>query len=132
MICTVPRSGSTLLCKMLAATKMAGQPDSHFHTLSFVRWLATYDLHASDFPTLQDAIRGVMDAAIERGMGGSNIFGLRMQRGSFDYFMQQLSQICEHQTSDRERIEATFGQTLFVHLTRSDRLGQAISRVRAE
>lgn len=31
VICTSPRSGSTLLCKLLAATGQAGKPKSYFH-----------------------------------------------------------------------------------------------------
>ncbi|MBT6203829.1 MAG: sulfotransferase, partial [Rhodospirillaceae bacterium] len=31
VICTSPRSGSTLLCSLLAATGLAGNPCSHFH-----------------------------------------------------------------------------------------------------
>ena len=31
VLCTSPRSGSTLLCKLLAATGVAGNPDSYFH-----------------------------------------------------------------------------------------------------
>ena len=31
VICTSPRSGSTLLCKLLVATGVAGLPASHFH-----------------------------------------------------------------------------------------------------
>lgn len=132
MICTTPRSGSTLLCKLLAGTNIAGDPDSHFHSSSFNDWLDDYDLNEADFASRQDALRAIFKAALARGKGDTNVFGLRMQRGSFDHFMQQLERLFPGQMSDVDRIEAAFGPTLYVHLSRSDRLDQAISRVRAE
>ncbi len=132
VICTTPRSGSTLLCKLLEATNIAGRPGSHFHTPSFERWLAVYDLDEADFGSRRAALDAVVNAAIARGKGGASIFGLRMQRGSFAYFMEQLALVASGQMADVARIEAVFGPTFFIHLTRPDRLGQAISLVRAE
>ena len=60
------------------------------------------------------------------------MFGLRMQRGSFDFFTDALTALHPNESGDAARIEAEFGRTLFVHLSRSDKLDQAISRVRAE
>ena len=132
ILCTAPRSGSTLLCKLLKATGIAGCPESHFHVPSFEGWLSTHDLDASDFPTKEAAISAVIEAARKAGRGRSNVFGLRMQRASFDYFMAQLEQLAPDRTSDVERIEAVFGPTLFIHLKRPDKLDQAISLVRAK
>ncbi|MEP2534285.1 Stf0 family sulfotransferase [Shimia sp.] len=132
IICTAPRSGSTLLCRMLSATGAAGQPDSHFHAPSFERWLTVYDLKSDAFSSQRDTLHAIFDAAIARGSGEGNIFGLRLQRDSFAYFMQQLGVITPGQMSDVERIESAFGPTTFIHLSRPDRLGQAISRLRAE
>jgi LPS sulfotransferase NodH len=117
---------------MLAATNVAGQPDSHFHVPSVERWLAVHDLDESEFATRQDALHAIFQAAIVRGRGETGIFGLRMQRASFDYFMQQLALLFPDRMSDVQRLEAAFGPTLFIHVTRPDRLGQAISRLRAE
>ena len=54
-----------------------------------------------------------------------------MQRHSFDYFAQQLSLLHPSLPDDRSRIDAVFGTTLFIHLTRQNKLDQAISYVRA-
>jgi len=132
IICTTPRSGSTLLCKMLAATDCAGVPESHFHVPSVERWLAAYRLDGSAFASRRDALAAIFQAAIVRGKGTTNLFGLRMQRGSFEYFARQLEALVPGGMSDVERIEAVFGRTLFIHLSRPDRLDQAISRLRAE
>lgn len=132
MICTVPRSGSTLLCGLLAATGVAGDPDSHFHAPSLAGWLTDHDLNRTDYATDRDAVRAVFDAALARGKGETDVFGLRMQRGSFDHFLTQLERLVPGRMRDGARIEAAFGPTLYVHLSRPDRLDQAISRVRAE
>ncbi|SEL20183.1 LPS sulfotransferase NodH [Roseovarius nanhaiticus] len=132
MICTAPRSGSTLLCRLLAATKIAGNPDSHFHSPSLDDWLDDYGLKRADYADTEDCLRALINSAIARGKGGTDIFGLRLQRPSFDYVMQQLGRLLPGQMRDARRIEQAFGATLYIHLTRSDRLGQAISYVRAE
>lgn len=132
IICTAPRSGSTLLCRLLAATGVAGQPGSHFHRPSLEGWLSAYDLQASDFASERAAAQAALDAGQQLGTGPNEVFGLRMQGGSFDFFRAQLEALHPGLPSDVARIEAAFGRTLFVHLSRADKLAQAISRTRAE
>lgn len=132
MICTSPRSGSTLLCRLLREAGTAGVPDSHFHAPSLDAWLGYYALKREAFDTQADAVQAVFAAAYAHGKGTSEVFGLRMQRHSFVYFAEQLGVLHPLLAGDRERIEAAFGRTLFVHLTREDKLDQAISFVKAE
>lgn len=132
ILCTTPRSGSTLLCRMLAASGIAGAPDSHFHSPSLDRWLEVYGLAAIRFPDRRAAIRAAIAAGKARGMGASGCFGLRLQRGSFAYLMDQLDILHPGLASDRSRIEAAFGPVTFLHLSRADKLAQAVSRLRAE
>ena len=73
----------------------------------------------------------VFAAAIAKGSGDTGMFGLRMQRGSADYFMEKLVVLQPGYTSDRVRIEAAFGRTLFVYLSRADKIAQAVSCVKA-
>ena len=131
IICTSPRSGSTLLCKLLEKTGKSGNPNSHFHNPSLSSWLETYQLHTANFPSKQQALSAVFDAAIKKGTGDTGVFGLRLQRGSLDFFMQQTCVLYSGMQSDSERIEAAFGHTLLIYLTRSNKLDQAISLVKA-
>ncbi|MES0879940.1 Stf0 family sulfotransferase [Roseibium sp. SCP14] len=131
VICTSPRSGSTLLCKLLAATGKAGSPDSHFHEPSLDKWLKSYDLTAEQFSGDMERLRAIFQAAKERGSNGTGVFGLRMQRKSFDFFSRQLKVLHPELPTDRARIEAAFGKTLFIHLTRKDKIAQAVSFVKA-
>jgi len=131
VICTTPRSGSTLLCKLLAATGKSGNPDSHFHHPSMSDWLKAFALARSTFATDHDALIAIFDAALKRGTGNTKLFGLRLQRGSFEFFMQQADIFRPGLSSDLKRFQAVFGHTLFIHLTRQNKLDQAISRVKA-
>ena len=107
-------------------------PDSHFHTPTIERWVSVYALDETKFVSREAVLRAIFDAAIARGMAGSDCFGLRMQRGSFAFFMEQLSRLSRDSKGDVERIESVLGPTKFIHLSRPDRVEQAISRMRAE
>lgn len=131
IICTSPRSGSTLLCKLLAETGISGNPNSHFHTPSLARWLNTYELDTRSFSSEQEALRAVFNAARVKGTGNTGVFGLRLQRGSFDFFMEQTAVLFPGLESDLDRIQAAFGKTLLIYLTRPNKLDQAISLVKA-
>lgn len=128
MICTSPRSGSTLLCGLLRATGVAGRPGSLLHKTSLDGWLGYYGLKRADFVSELAATRAVLQAALNKGRGGTDLFGLRMQRPSFAFFTDQLERIHPEAATDRARIEAAFGPTSFIHLTRKDKLAQAVSR----
>jgi LPS sulfotransferase NodH len=132
MICTSPRSGSTLLCRLLRESSGAGLPGSHFHEPSLEKWLGQYGFRRSQFGTRKQALAAVFQSAITHGKGGSNIFGLRLQRHSFTYFTKQLSILHPSFPDDKSRMDAAFGNTLFVYLTREDKLDQAISYVKAK
>ncbi|MCZ4279701.1 Stf0 family sulfotransferase [Kiloniella laminariae] len=131
-MCTSPRSGSTLLCRLLAATGKAGVPDSHFHEPSVSAWMEDFGLQADQYPSEKEQLTAVFAAAQACGTGNSDLFGLRLQRHSFDFFMQKLDFLYPDLPSDAERLRVAFGQILFIHLTRPNKLEQAISRLRAE
>lgn len=132
VLCTAPRSGSTLLCKLLAATGIAGSPGSHFHEPSLAEWLADLDLPEIPGGSERDTVAAVFRAAIERGRGGTPVFGVRLQRHSFAFFTEKLALLHPEPAGDVARMQAAFGRTLFIHLTRADKVAQAVSLVRAE
>jgi len=121
-----------MLCKLLAATKIAGHPGSHFHEPSLSAWQGYYDLHGKRFSSDEEAVAAVFAAAFEVGKGETKMFGLRLQRDSFAFFTDQLMLLQPTFASDRERMDAVFGKTQFIYLKREDHLDQAISRLRAQ
>jgi LPS sulfotransferase NodH len=132
VLCTSPRSGSTLLCRLLADTGIAGRPGSHFHEPSLAEWLAEYDLPEVPGRTERDTVAAVFHAAIDRGRGGTPVFGLRLQKHSFAFFTEKLALLYPEPAGDVARMRAAFGRTLFIHLARADKVAQAVSLVRAE
>ena len=132
VIVTSPRSGSTLLCKMLTATACAGVPESYFHTPSVADWLKEYGLRQAGYPNSVAALRAVFAQVSKQGRGATKLFGLRVQRPSFAFLVQHMALLFPEAKTDLARFEAAFGRTRFVHLTRQDKLAQAVSMVRAE
>lgn len=131
VICTSPRSGSTLLCKLLAATGISGNPNSYFHNPSIEDWMRSLDVSLDQNTAERDVLGAIFDAVRARGTNHTGLFGLRVQRKSFDFLMQKMTILHPGLNNDAERFEAAFGNTLFIHLTRSNKLEQAISLVKA-
>lgn len=121
-----------MLCKMLAATGIAGAPGSHFHVPSLDAWLMDYGLKDGNYPSEITAIRAVFAAAKQRGQANTDVFGLRLQYDSLPFFLSMLKRLHPDKETDRERFETEFGRTFFVYLKREDHLDQAISKLRAE
>lgn len=131
VICTSPRSGSTLLCSLLASTGIAGKPESYFHRPSLADWASALDV--ANGPEIGTrSVRDLFAGARSRGSTSNGLFGLRLQRDSFAFLFHTLSELHPEETSERARFERVFGPTLFIHLTREDKLAQAISCVRAQ
>ncbi len=79
----------------------------------------------------QDVLRAIVSAVKQQGLGATDVFGLRLMRKSFDFLMSQLDILYPELLSDTARLQATFGSTLYIHLTRKDKIAQAISLVKA-
>ena len=131
IICTSPRSGSTMLCRLLCDTGIAGHPGSHFHEPSIEKWLEYYDLRGIKFADEHAKLVAIFEAAVAYGKGRSDIFSLRLQWDSLCYFIQKLNTLRPTEQTAQARLDAAFGSTLLIHLTRRDKLAQAISCVKA-
>lgn len=132
IICTAPRSGSTLLCRMLKDTGVAGAPKSLFFNRTLDAWMKDFDVAADPVRSQKAILSEIFDKAIIAGKAGTPVFGLRQQALSFPHFQEQLAQFLPGATSDMARIEQVFGKTLFIRLQRKDKLDQAVSFVKAE
>ena len=119
-----------MLCEMLAARGDVGRPGSHFHRPSVASWQRAHGVADAGAPVA--TLRAVFDAAAKYGRGGSDVFGLRLQRDSAPFFFEQLGLLRPDCDTDLARLSEEFGPLLFIHLWRKDSLGQAISRLRAQ
>ncbi len=125
ILCTSPRSGSTLLCALLRDSGVAGHPKSYFHQPDLDKWRAGLGL-ASD-----TSRPDIFAAAIAQGRGDTDIFGLRLQRHSAPFFFEQIRDAHPDAPTDKAAVEAQFGSTSFIYLHRMDKVAQAVSLVRA-
>lgn len=132
IICGTPRTGSTLLCSLLASTKATGNPDSFYGRKFMAAWAQDWRLPPRDTMSEKDFNTAYLNAAIAAGKGGTGIFGLRLMRENLDELSENLDQIFPDLPSDRARLEKAFGRILHIHLSREDKLAQAISLIKAE
>lgn len=132
VICTSPRSGSTLLCKLLAATRVAGNPASYFHGSSVEDWLDELGLPSDTSAPESDVLKTAFGEATRLGRDGTGVFGLRQQQQYLEFLREKLAVVRPQGRTDRERLESLFGPMLFLHLSRADKLAQAVSCLKAE
>ncbi|PLP60654.1 Stf0 sulfotransferase [Mesorhizobium loti] len=131
IICGTPRSGSTLLCSMLTETRVAGRPHSYFRQQDIAEWAEDWGVEQS---------RGSDDAQFDEeyvaamrrvGADGTGIFGLRLMWVSVSDASRRLDNIAGGKADVAARLEETFGPTLYIHLSRLDKIAQAVSLIRA-
>ena len=132
VICATPRSGSTLLCDLLANTGLAGKPASYYRRQSIPRWTERLGLPSPIEPDDVDFERAYLAAVKKAGAGDTGIFGFRLMWESMPELLARLTMLFPGLDSDRGRLEAAFGEIVFLHLTRQDKVAQAISRLKAE
>jgi LPS sulfotransferase NodH len=132
IICGTPRTGSTLLCKLLASTKAAGDPHSFFRRQDISSWAEEWRLPPRDSMSEKDFSTAYLAAVIKAGRGGTNVFGLRLMRENMGDLAAIIDQAFPSLPTNRARFESAFGTILYIHLAREDKLAQAISLVKAE
>ena len=131
ILCGTPRTGSTLLCDLLASTK-TGNPDSYYGRRFIPDWAAEWGLPKRESLSERDFEAVYLDAAIRVGKAGTDIFGLRLMRENLGELSEILDRIYPGLASDKARFETAFGSVLYIHLSREDKLAQAVSLVKAE
>jgi len=131
IICATPRSGSTMLCDLLTATHVAGRPASYYRAQDITYWADQMQVPAGlpDGPAFE---RAYLEALKRYASNGTGTFGLRLMYGSLAELLSRLALIYPDQSSDRGLLEAALGSVTYLHLSRGDKLAQAISRLKAE
>lgn len=71
IICGTPRTGSTLLCGLLASTKMAGDPHSFYRRQDIADWAEEWGLPSRYTMSAHDFDVAYLQAAIRAGKGGT-------------------------------------------------------------
>lgn len=132
IICATPRSGSTLLCDLLASTGIAGKPHSYYRNEDASYWAELWGVPGPHRLDDAEFERAYLVALIREGTAGTGIFGLRMMWSSVADASKRLDAIEGDHADVAARFAKALGPTLYIHLSRQDKLAQAISLVRAE
>ncbi|KAA3446495.1 Stf0 sulfotransferase [Mesorhizobium sp. SARCC-RB16n] len=132
ILCGTPRTGSTLLCKLLAATGTTGDPHSFYRRQDVLEWAEDWGLPARDTMGEPEFQLAYLDAAITAGKGGTDVFGLRLMRENLGELSAMLDRISPGLASDKARFEKAFGRVLYIHLSRENKLAQAVSLIKAQ
>jgi LPS sulfotransferase NodH len=127
ILCATPRSGSTMMCDLMAASGVAGRPNSYFRRQSIADFASEWGIAPGP-----DFERRHFDAARRAGTDPSGMFALRLMWESLPELIALLARLEPGAGSDRESLARVFGTSLYIYLNRSDKIGQAVSRLRAE
>lgn len=117
---------------MLQDTGAAGAPKSYFFEDDVADWARLYGGGPVSQPSKPDEIGRVFAAVRGAAEATSDIAGVRQQAPSLVSLCDALARWLPGLPNDRTRIEAAFGRTHFIHLTRQDKLAQAVSYIRAQ
>ena len=110
LVCSIPRSGSSLLCELLGNTGLAGAPAEFFHPDKMAALSERWGVETQD-----DYVRELL----ARKTSPNGVFGLKAHWGQY--------KPCFGEADPR----AAFPNAQLLFITRRDRLRQAISWVRA-
>ena len=132
VICATPRSGTTLLCDLLTDVGKAGKPDSFFRRQSIYWWADYLGVPSTEWDEKTIFDQSYLKAVIKEGTNGTDMFGMRLMWEHVAYLSDVLDQYYPDLSSDYARIQAAFGPVQFLHLSRDDKVAQAVSRVKAE
>jgi trehalose 2-sulfotransferase len=143
-VCATPRSGSTLLCRSLATTGVAGRPEEYFERLlhsGLPREPREYFEGVDDDALLAllpetrsgDPAGSDLDRELPRSVAESStpngVFGAKLMWGYFGDLLARLGT-----TPDGPAVPVLterFGPLSWIHATRADKVAQAVSLWRA-
>jgi trehalose 2-sulfotransferase len=144
-VCATPRSGSTLLCKAIAATGVAGKPEEYFERLrhsGLPREPREYFDGAqvppevlARLPETRTADPAAADLGRElprylaEGTTPNGVFGAKLMWSYFGDLLARLGTTPAGRALDA--LTECFGPPRFVHVTRRDTVAQAVSLWRA-
>jgi LPS sulfotransferase NodH len=147
LVCATPRSGSTLLCEMLRATGVAGNPREHFELLrhsGLPRQPREYFADVVDASVLEllaplepgrpdDTPPAAWRARIVRaGQTPNGVWGGKLMRGHVADVLARARELDGLVHADLlTALRVLLGDVRFVFVTRADKVSQAVSLWRA-
>lgn len=125
LICATPRSGSTLLCGLLASSGVAGQPASYFNRRSLDDYADQWHIARPRDGRIDPTF---VRAALAAGRTANGVFGGRLMAETRPELIAGLAAAATTPAlTDLELLRAELGRLRFVHLRRGDVVAQAVS-----
>ena len=110
LVCALPRSGSSLLCDVLAGTELAGAPTEYFDRNQMEAFAREWEVSGTD---------RYLEELFARKTSPNGVFGLKA-------FIHQIEDVL----GDRD-LDAVFPDLRLVYVRRRDHVRQAVSWARA-
>ena len=120
------------MCDLLAETGVAGRPESFFRRQSIPWWAHHFNVSVAEWGVEHEFDRSYLAAVQQQGSGGTQVFGMRLMWESVGDLSKRLESLYPGQPSDSARFRLAFGPPVYVHLSREDKVAQAVSRLKAE
>ena len=123
LICSIERTGSSLLADDLARTRVAGHPREYFHP-GFLQDLALRSKSSAYMKYFREIIQA--------GTTANGVWGGKMPWSHMESLMAGLRKAPEHQGVNAPSImESIFPNLRYIWLTRRDKVRQAVSLLKA-
>jgi trehalose 2-sulfotransferase len=130
LLCATPRTGSTLLCGLLASTELAGNPESYFREPDLLGRAQQWGIPIEPDGTF--SYQDFIAAAVAVGSTQNGVFGARVMWGTMELLVEGLRVTDQSSDTDLDVLHRAFGPTLLIHLQREDVVAQAVSWMKAE
>jgi LPS sulfotransferase NodH len=135
LVAATQRSGSTLLCRALADTGVAGRPEEYFLTGppdAFPPGWTFWEHGIFAQPHGEMDREGYLELVFRLGTTPNGVFGAKLMWNNVPWVLQNLWELPRFAGLDRaETLHALFPNLHVIRLTRRDRVRQAVSWARA-
>ena len=120
------------MCDLLAATGIAGSPNSFFRQESFPWWANNFQVSVENWRNEHEFDHSYLSAVQQHGKNGTPVFGMRLMWESVADLSDRLASFYPDLPNDKARFQSAFGSPLYLHLYRNDKIAQAASLLKAE
>jgi LPS sulfotransferase NodH len=135
LVAATQRSGSTLLCRALTDTGVAGRPEEYFLTGppdAFPPGWTFWEEGIFARPHGRMDREGYLDLVFRLGTTPNGVFGAKLMWNNVPWVLEKLRELPRFAELDRaESFRALFPNLHVIRLTRRDRVAQAVSWARA-
>ena len=119
-----------MLCGLMESAG-CGRPDSYFRRESIADFARDLGVPDGGDPDSVVFTRKYLEAVLVEGKAGTEIFGLRIMFESLGELSDRLGKIFPYVEATPDRLERALGRALYVHLSREDKVAQAVSLLKA-